>query len=164
MANFKDTVKNKTDQEIARKILEEQKGVDLANERKSIDTITEKFSDTLLVEKVIHKIKEQMSEDFRKELEDGLAIQIEEAVRVDVTESVTRQLAGQLDERVIESNKLMVDAITKLSEKLDNLNESLNIVVPAPIVHVNMPKVTRKINRNDSGLVESITEDFEDKE
>jgi len=164
MGNFKATVEETVKRKIANEILSEQGKADVLTEQKRVASITSQFSDTLLVEKVIHKIKEQMADDFRKELEDGLSVQIAESVRAEVTETVTRQLKAQLDERVIDSNERIIDVINKLASKLDKLSESLNIEVPTPIVHINMPKITRKVNRNESGLVESITDNFDEDE
>ena len=164
MANFKDKVQQKTEQKVASEQLAIETKQAAVIEEQKVVALNNKFSDTLLIEEVTNKIKSEITEDFRRELEDGLRKEIEESVRSNVTAIVEKQLAQKLDERIIQSNKSIVEAITKLSSKLDNLNEGLNIEVPTPIVHVNMPRVTRKVNRNDSGLVESITEEFDDNE
>ena len=162
--DFKSTV----DQTIAQKALKEASLKDeekrLLAEKVKISEITEKFTDSYVVEKITYKIKEQIAEDFRKELEDGLAVQIAESVREEVTEQVRGELKQQLDERVLESNVLLIKAIKQLSEKMDKINESLNVEVPTPIVHMNMPTITRKVNRDKDGLVESITEEFDNTE
>lgn len=159
--DFKSTV----DQTIAQKALKEaslkEEEKRLLAEKAKISEITEKFTDSYVVETITYKIKEQIAEDFRRELEDGLAIQIADSVREEITESVRQELKEQLDERVIDSNRQLVKVITLLSDKMEKINESLNIEVPTPIVHVNMPKITRKVNRNEDGTVNSITEEFD---
>jgi hypothetical protein len=164
MANFKDKVQQKEEQKVAREELAEQKKQEAIIEEQKVVALNNKFSDKLLVEEVTNKIKEEITEDFRKELEAGLRREIEESVRNDVSKQVEKELAKNLDERILESNKSIVDTMSKVIEKLDKLNEGLNIEVPTPIVHVNMPTVTRKVNRNKEGLVESITEEFDDNE
>ena len=159
--DFKSTV----DQTLAKKAIKEaslkKEEERLLVEKAKISEITEKFTDSYVVEKITYKIKEQIAEDFRQELEDGLAVQIAESVREEVTEQVRGELKQQLDERVLESNLLLIKAIKALSDKIESVNESLNVEVPTPVVHMNMPTITRKVNRGDNGLVESITEEFD---
>jgi len=159
--DFKSTVDDTLARQVAKKqaVVEEKKKI--AREKEQVSKITEQFSDTFMVEKITYKIKEQMAEDFRQELEEGLAVQIAESVRQEITESVRKELTVELDERVIESNESLIKVINTLAEKMERINESLNVEVPTPIVHVNMPKITRKVNRNEDGTVDSITEEFE---
>lgn len=120
------------------------------------------FSDTVIVEKITQDIKKQITEDFKQELENGLRQQIEDQVKQDLTESITANLYKKLDEAVLESNNKLLSAITGLSDKINSLSESMKVEIPTPIVHVNMPKVIKKVNRNEQGLVESVTEEYTD--
>jgi len=162
MANFKDKVQQTTEQKVAREDLAEKKKQEAIVEEQKVVALNNKFSDKLLIEEVTNKIKQEITEDFRKELEAGLRKEIAESVKAEVVTDVTKTLAKNLDTRIIESNASIVNVMNKVLAKLDKLNEGLNIEVPTPIVHVNMPSVTRKVNRNKEGLVESITEEFDD--
>lgn len=123
------------------------------------------FSNTVLIEQVTQNVKQEITEDFKQELEAGLRQQIEEQIRIDLTNeltsSITKTITENLNESIVETNKLLMGAVQMLSEKVEKLSESMNIEIPTPIVHVNMPKVTRKVNRNEQGLVESISEEYE---
>lgn len=123
------------------------------------------FTDTVLIEQVTKNVKQEITEDFKQQLEAGLRQQIEEQIRYDLTNeltsSITKTITENLNESIVETNRLLMGAVQMLSEKVEKLSESMKIEIPTPIVHVNMPKVTRKVNRNEQGLVESISEEYE---
>lgn len=104
-------------------------------------------------------------EEIRKEMTDEVIGKLRETVRKDVekelTQTITESVRKELETQTAKTNLKLAEAISLLITKVDNLNESLNIEIPAPVVNVTMPKTTKKINRDSSGLIESI-EDVEE--
>ena len=76
MANFKDKVQQTTDNhKLSKQLAEETKQATIVEEQKVV-ALNNKFSDTLLIEEVTNKIKAEITEDFRRDLEDGLRKEI----------------------------------------------------------------------------------------
>ena len=166
MAGFKDTVDQKQNEKA---LAEEQSRIakaEKAQKLKEQKEAEQKFSDQLKVDEATRLIKEEIQEEWKQELEAGLRQEIEESVRNEVATKVESKLRKELteamDSRIVDATSKLVTVIEQLSAKVESLNEGLNIEVPTPVVHVNMPRVTRKVNRNEKGLVESITEDYDE--
>lgn len=166
MTGFKDTV---AENQNKKALAEEQARIAKAEKARKLQEqkdAEQKFSDQLKVDQATRLIKEEIQEEWKQELEAGLRQEIEESVRNEVATKVESQLrkelTEQMDSRIVDATSQLVAVIEALSVKVEKLNEGLNIEVPTPVVHVNMPRVTRKVNRNEKGLVESITEDYDE--
>ena len=166
--SFKDTVKNKEDKKA---LAEEQARVAAEKKAQKIQEEKEaqqKFSDQLKVDEAKRQIKEEIQLEWTQKLEEGLRAEIEESVRAEVAQNVEKQLrkelTEQMDTRIVDATAKLVAVIEQLSAKVEKLNEGLNIEVPTPVVQMVMPKIKRKVIRNEQGLVESIEESYEDED
>lgn len=116
----------------------------------------------------IPPVKEITTESIIKKV---LTEQREQSAKV--LESVmtsNKKLAASLSKIVKEStatNAMLVEAITKLADKIELLEAKLDVIkdleIPTPIVHVQSPssRVMKEIHRDPKGLITHITESEE---
>lgn len=57
-----------------------------------------------------------------------------------------------------ETQKKLLNAVEKLTEKVEKLQETFKIEIPTPIVNVTMPKGNKEIIRDERGLIKKIIE------
>jgi len=115
----------------------------------------------------IDKITEEMRTELSLQIEEQVKARVEKELRSKIEKELSEKIKSDTDvlsEAVIENNRTnaqLIEAITQLNNKLDTLVESLKIEIPTPVVNINVPKVKKKIVRNEKGLIESIVEEHD---
>lgn len=115
--------------------------------------------------------KEVLKTEIRSEVESKITEQVEARVRQQISEEYEQKFTEfkqQLSESLIcevvnnmnANNDLLLKVIETLAKKVEGLQESLNIEIPAPVVNVTMPdrKVERIVHRDSKGHITKITE------
>jgi hypothetical protein len=135
------------------------------SESDEVDYDSNSFSKQVSVNQIKESLYKELEESVRQELEQKLKTELEkqitEKISTKLKEDFESSIQKTVNERIVESNQNLINTIFQLSEKIDQINASLKIEVPTPVVYVNMPKVTKRINRDKNGLVESVTEEYE---
>jgi hypothetical protein len=119
--------------------------------------------------------KEVLKTEIRSEIETKLTEEVENKIRTELTEKFEHEMAAfkqQLSESFMtgmvntmnSNNDILIKVISALTKKVESLQESLSIEIPAPVVNVTMParKVTRKVHRDSKDRITEITEHDEE--
>lgn len=54
----------------------------------------------------------------------------------------------------------MIAILEKLVDRIEMLEEKLNIEIPTPVVNIQLPRTTKKVHRDGKGHISHITEEF----
>ena len=106
----------------------------------------------------IHIIREQIRREMTEEVVNKLKESVKNDVEKELTKSLTESIKKEIETQSANANLKLAEAIEALTNKIAELNESLNIEIPAPVVNAIIPRTVKKINRDKNGLIESIEE------
>jgi hypothetical protein len=137
---------------------------------KESPAVDRSFKDELfskeIKEEVYKKEKSLIESKIRVELEEQFNQKAQE-FKLELTEKMNESIAsmfGKNNEALLNVISGLIDSNTKLCERIEALQTSLNINIPTPVVQVTMPdrKVVRKVHRDSNNNISHITEESED--
>ena len=79
-----------------------------------------------------------------------------------LVESITKisESNNKYIETTVKQQQEMIAVLTSLVERIETLEEKINIEIPTPVVNVHMPKTVKKVHRDNKGHISHISEDF----
>ena len=117
------------------------------------------FSDDYNAELVKMKIVEEVRAELRETLTEQIRKDLREEIHNELSRKLTKQIKEDLNIGIVESNKLLIETISALSDKVDALSESLSVEVPAPIVNVTIPSGNKTVLRDSNGRITGIADE-----
>jgi hypothetical protein len=132
---------------------------------------------TFVAEVFSAETKKEVYEKEKSILEESLKVSLREEIQAeydvkfnDARIALHEEMTEKLSSMLVESQEHMASVVTslmectlKLSEKIDELQTSLNITVPTPIVQLTLPErtVTKKVHRDSKGNITHISEEID---